>query len=210
MISPEPEPDVIHLVDDDDSFRKAVTRVLQTAGYEVRAYRSAGDFALSATGARRRGCLLLDVRMPGPSGLELQEALARNGDTLPIIFITAHADVPSSVQAFKGGAVDFLTKPAKRDVLLGAVRNALAHAARLHVTEDRRLDLEQRQEKLTDREQKVFALVVTGKLNKEIAAELGMAERTVKAHRAQVMRKMQAESFAELVRIADELDLDPR
>ena len=205
MIPPPPEPQVVHLVDDDDSFRRAVTRVLQAAGYEVRSYRSAGDFALASGGAKRRGCLLLDMRMPGPSGLELQEALVRNEETLPIIFLTAHADVPSSVRAMKAGAVDFLTKPARRDVLLNAVRSALARATRLETSQDHRLELQGRLEKLTAREREVFKLVVTGKLNKQIAAELALAERTVKAHRAQVMHKMEAGSLAELVRIADEL-----
>jgi FixJ family two-component response regulator len=201
LVSEKP---VVHVVDDDDSLRKAVTRLLNAAGYDVRAYSSAGEFAL-AIRDNRRGCVLLDVRMPGPSGLDLQEALAREDEPLPIIFLTAHGDVPTSVRAMKAGAVDFLTKPIKRDVLLNAVRTALARDARLHTSHEQLRDLRMRFEKLTPRERNVFELVVAGRLNKQIAVELGMAERTVKAHRAQVMAKMQVTSLAELVHVADRL-----
>ena len=204
MISPSSEKPVVHLVDDDDSFRKAVTRLLQTAGYDVRTYRTAGDFAL-APRENRRGCLLLDVQMPGPSGLDLQKALRKEAEPLPVIFLTAHADVAISVQAMKAGASDFLTKPVKRDVLLTAIRTALARDTRMHASHEHRHELQARFEKLTAREREVFDLVVAGKLNKQIAAELGMAERTVKAHRAQVMTKMRATSLAELVHLADEI-----
>ena len=201
LVSEKP---VVHVVDDDDSLRKAVTRLLNAAGYDVRAYSSAGEFAL-AIRDNRRGCVLLDVRMPGPSGLDLQEALAREDEPLPVIFLTAHGDVPTSVRAMKAGAVDFLTKPIKRDVLLNAIRTALARDARLHTSHEQLRDLRMRFEKLTPRERNVFELVVAGRLNKQIAAELGMAERTVKAHRAQVMAKMQVTSLAELVHVADRL-----
>lgn len=201
LVSEKP---VVHVVDDDDSLRKAVTRLLNAAGYDVRAYSSAGEFAL-AIRDNRRGCVLLDVRMPGPSGLDLQEALAREDEPLPVIFLTAHGDVPTSVRAMKAGAVDFLTKPIKRDVLLNAVRTALARDARLHTSHEQLRDLRIRFEKLTPRERNVFELVVAGRLNKQIAVELGMAERTVKAHRAQVMAKMQVTSLAELVHVADRL-----
>jgi RNA polymerase sigma factor (sigma-70 family) len=201
-ISEEP---IIHVVDDDDSLRKAVTRLLRVAGYDVRAYASAGDFALASREKTRRGCVLLDVRMPGPSGLHLQEALAREDEPLPIIFLTAHGDIPTSVRAMKAGAVDFLTKPINRDMLLSAVRNALARDLRLHTSHEQRRDLRMRFAKLTPREREVFELVVAGRLNKQIAAELGMAERTVKAHRGQVMAKMQATSLAELVHLADKM-----
>jgi FixJ family two-component response regulator len=204
VISPASEKPVVHLVDDDDSFRKAVTRLLHAAGYEVRAYRSAGDFAL-ASREKRRGCVLLDVKMPGPSGLDLQEVLNKEDEPLPVIFLTAHADVPISVQAMKAGAADFLTKPVKRDVLLNAIRTALARDQRRHTSHEHRHELRARFGKLTAREREVFDLVVAGKLNKQIAAELGMAERTVKAHRAQVMTKMRATSLAELVHFADEI-----
>jgi RNA polymerase sigma factor (sigma-70 family) len=195
---------VVHVVDDDDSLRKAVTRLLNAAGYDVRAYSSAGEFAL-AIRDNRRGCVLLDVRMPGPSGLDLQEALAREDEPLPIIFLTAHGDVPTSVRAMKAGAVDFLTKPIERDVLLNAVRTALARDAQSHASHEELRDLRTRFAQLTPRERNVFELVVAGRLNKQIAAELGMAERTVKAHRAQVMAKLRVTSVAELVHLADKM-----
>ena len=204
MISPGSEPPLVHVVDDDDSLRKAITRLLRAAGYEVRAYSSAGEFALSHRD-NRRGCVLLDMRMPGPSGLDLQEALAREDEPLPVIFLTAHGDVPTSVRAMKAGAVDFLTKPVKRDTLLSAVRTALARDMKSHISREQLRDLRVRFAKLTPRERDVFELVVAGRLNKQIAAELGMAERTVKAHRAQVMVKMGATSLAELVRLADRM-----
>lgn len=205
MASSVSERPIVHVVDDDDSLRKAVTRLLHAAGYDVRAYASAGEFVLASRENNRRGCVLLDVRMPGPSGLDLQEALAREEEPLPVIFLTAHGDVPTSVRAMKAGAVDFLTKPIKRDVLLSAVRAALARDLRLHTSHEQRRDLRLRFRKLTPRERNVFELVVAGRLNKQIAAELGMAERTVKAHRAQVMAKMQATSLAELVHLADKM-----
>jgi RNA polymerase sigma factor (sigma-70 family) len=205
MTSPVSEKPIVHVVDDDDSLRKAVTRLLHAAGYDVRAYSSAGDFALASRENNRRGCVLLDVRMPGPSGLDLQEALAKEDEPLPVIFLTAHGDVPTSVRAMKAGAVDFLTKPIKRDALLSAVRTALARDLRSHTSHEQRRDLRIRFAKLTPRERNVFELVVAGRLNKQIAAELGMAERTVKAHRAQVMAKMQATSLAELVHLADKM-----
>jgi FixJ family two-component response regulator len=205
LTSPMSEKPIVHVVDDDDSLRKAVTRLLHAAGYDVRAYASAGDFALAGREKNKRGCVLLDVRMPGPSGLELQEALAREDEPLPVIFLTAHGDVPSSVRAMKAGAVDFLTKPIKRDVLLNAVRVALARDMCLHTSREQLRDLRARFARLTPREKEVFDLVVAGRLNKQIAVELGMAERTVKAHRGQVMTKMQVTSVAELVHLADKM-----
>jgi FixJ family two-component response regulator len=205
MASSASEKPIVHLVDDDDSLRKAVTRLLRAAGYDVRAYASAGEFALASRENNRRGCVLLDVRMPGPSGLDLQEALAREEEPLPVIFLSGYGDVPTTVRAMKAGAVDFLTKPIKRDVLLSAVRMALACDLRVHTSHEQRRDLRMRFTKLTPRERNVFELVVAGRLNKQIAAELGMAERTVKAHRAQVMAKMQATSLAELVHLADKM-----
>jgi FixJ family two-component response regulator len=199
------EKPIVHVVDDDDSLRKAVTRLLRAAGYDVRDYASAGDFALADRDNNRRGCVLLDVRMPGPSGLDLQEALAKEEEPLPIIFLTGYGDVPTSVRAMKAGAVDFLTKPIKRDALLSAVRTALARDLRSHTSREQLRDLRARFTKLTPREREVFDLVVAGRLNKQIAAELGMAERTVKAHRGQVMAKMQVSSLAELVHLADKM-----
>jgi len=199
---------IVHIVDDDESFRTAVTRLLQIVGYEVRGYASAGDFLIARRG-EARGCILLDVNMPGPSGLDLQAALADHGVDLPIIFLTGHGDVPMSVRAMKAGAVDFLTKPVEREQLLRAVREAHARGAEAREAANRRRVQQSRYERLTPREREVFAGVVAGKLNKQIAAELGAAERTVKAHRAQVLLKMQAGSVADLVRAATELGLDP-
>src|SRR5213079_1639511 len=172
-VSEEP---VVYVVDDNDSLRKALMRLLCAAGYEVRGYASAGEFILSDRD-NRRGCVLLDVRMPGPSGLDLQEALAKEEEPLPVIFLTAHGDVPMSVRAMKAGAIDILTKPVKREVLLSAVRMALAHDARLHTSHEQVRDLRVRFTKLTPREREVFDLVVAGRLNKQIAAELGISER---------------------------------
>lgn len=205
MISPDMPKPVVHVIDDDASLRKALSRVLHAAGYDVCTYASAGDFALTTRGSKRRGCVLLDLRMPGPTGLDLQRALAREEEPLPVIFLTAHGDIPSSVRAMKAGAVDFLTKPVKREVLLGAVRTALARDSRQHDLQEQLQELCARFQKLTTREREVFELVVAGKLNKQIAGDLDMAERTVKAHRAQVMAKMRATSLAELVHLADHM-----
>jgi FixJ family two-component response regulator len=195
---------IIHVVDDDDSFRTAVTRLLRASGYEVRSYSSAGEFLL-AQPVNTPGCLVLDVRMPGPSGLDLQESFGKCNDTLPIVFLTGHGDIPTSVRAMKAGAVDFLTKPVERQALLDAVRNALARDGESRNLRQRDNTLRTRFESLTPRERAVFTLVAAGKANKVIAAELDTSERTVKAHRAQVMEKMQVASLAELVRIADRL-----
>jgi FixJ family two-component response regulator len=204
MSSPVSEKPVVYIVDDDDSLRKALTRLLRAAGYEVRAYASVGDFAISDRD-NRRGCVLLDVRMPGPSGLDLQEALAKEEEPLPVIFLTAYGDVPTSVRAMRAGAVDFLTKPVKREVLLSAVRAALARDVRLHTSREELRELRMRFAKLTPREREVFDSVVAGRLNKQTAAHLDISERTVKVHRAQVMTKMRVTSLAELVHLADKM-----
>ena len=196
---------IVHVVDDDDSVRAAVVRLLQAAGYEARGYSSAGEFLLGRTDRNAPGCVVLDVRMPGPSGLELQDALARLDVEVPVVFLTGHGDIPMSVRAMKGGAVDFLTKPVTREALLPAVQAAIARDANTRAAQARRLMLHARYETLTPREREVLAGVVAGKLNKRIAIELGTAERTIKAHRAQVMEKMQAASVAELVTFANEL-----
>ncbi len=199
-----PQKATIHIVDDDDSLRTAMARLLRATGYSVVIYPSAGEFLL-AQPVDHRGCLLLDLRMPGPSGLDLQEALARRGVTLPIIFLTGYGDVPACARAMKAGAVDFLTKPVKRDALLVAIASALAREEKVHAARERYGFWLQRFESLTKREREVFEHVVSGALNKQIAAGIGAAERTVKAHRGHVMTKMGVSSLADLVRAAEEL-----
>ena len=191
-------PPVIHVVDDDDAFRAAMARLLRVAGYEVKEYRSAGEYLLDPP-SDGTGCLLLDLHMPGPDGLELQEALIRRGDSLPVVFLTGHGDVRSSVRAMRQGAADFLTKPVNREELLAAIRAALQRQEREQSSSRWRRDLAGRYATLTPREKQVLEGVVTGALNKQIAALLGTSERTVKAHRAKIMQKMRVASVAELV-----------
>ncbi len=198
----------VHVVDDDDSLRLAVSRLLRAAGYEVLAYASSGEFLLSHQPGLR-GCLLLDVRMPGPNGMDLHDALQRQGSSLPVIFLTGHGDIPMSVRAMKAGAVDFLIKPVKRENLLRAVKSALARESEAFANSELLQACRRNFATLTEREREVFVRVAEGHLNKNIAADLGTAERTVKAHRAQVMRKMQAASIADLVRAADLLKTAP-
>jgi len=202
-------PPTIHIVDDDDSFRRAISRLLQAAGFAVQAYASAGEFLLVHSG-ERPGCVLLDVQMPGLDGLELHAALAKQAVPLPVVFVTGHGDIPMSVRAMKTGAVDFLTKPVKREVLLRAVEAALARDADQRVAREKSRHYRECFESLTPREREVFDQVTAGKLNKQIAAELGTAERTVKAHRANIMEKMQVQSLAELVQIAALLKSEAR
>jgi len=201
---PEETP-VVHLVDDDEALRTALSRVLRAAGHTVRVYASAAEF-LMARGGPMRGCLLLDVRMPGgPTGLELHQALVRQGETLPVVFLTGHGDIPMSVQAVKNGAFDFLTKPVRREDLLRVVNTALEAEQTTRQAGERRRDLLRREANLTPTEREVFRRVVAGQPNKMIATELGCAERTVKAHRSQVMHKMAAGSLPELVGMAAEI-----
>jgi two-component system, LuxR family, response regulator FixJ len=199
---------VIHVVDDDPSFRTAVTRLLRAAKYEVRGYPSASEF-LDSDSSAGPGCILLDLRMPGASGFDLQQSLARMEERLPIIFLTGHGDIPASVRAMKAGAVDFLTKPVRREALLRAVQNALGVDAQGRAARAVLRELQDRYEKLTAREREVLAHVISGKLNKEIAFDLGAAERTIKAHRARIMEKLRTQSLAELVRLARELGIKP-
>jgi len=198
------QPPTIHIVDDDDSFRRAVSRLLEAAGFAVKAHASAAEFLLARPG-EERGCILLDVEMPGLGGLDLQAALAKQGLPLPIVFVTAHGDIPMAVQAVKTGAVDFLTKPVKQEALLQAVRAALTRDAEQRGARERSSNCRARFDRLTPREREVFERVTAGKLNKQIAAELGTTERTIKAHRANITEKMQVASLAELVHIAAEL-----
>ena len=207
-IVPERSEAAVHVVDDDESLRNALRRVLQLAGFQVRTYASAGEFLLGQSD-RLRGCLLLDVRMPGPTGLDLQESLARRGAVLPIIFLTGNGDLPMCVQAMRGGAVDFLSKPAPRDVLLAAVQRAMQRGGELLAEREQLQRVQSRYETLTAREREVLAGVVRGKLNKTIAFELGSAERTIKAHRARLMEKMHCRSVAELVHVTEQLQPRP-
>jgi FixJ family two-component response regulator len=201
------QPPVIHVVDDDESVRSAMTRLLTAAGYGVRTYASAGDFLLDPP-TDTPGCLLLDLRMPGPSGLDLQDSLARHGVRLPVIFFSGHGDLATGVRAMKAGAVDFLAKPVESKVLLEAIESALRTDAARRTNHGAGADLQARYAQLTAREREVLRLVVAGQLNKQIAAALGVAERTVKAQRAQVMAKLGAATAAELGRIAAQLPLD--
>jgi FixJ family two-component response regulator len=195
---------VIHVVDDDESLRTALQRLLTAAGYRVRTYASAGDFLLEPP-VDAPGCLLLDLHMPGPSGLDLQEALKRHGVRLPVIFLTGHGDLPTGVRAMKAGAVDFLTKPVERETLFAAVAQAVEVDAVQRAARSTHSELLGRYAQLTAREREVLDLIVAGKLNKQIAGDLGIAERTVKAQRAQVMVKLGATNAAELGSIAAQL-----
>ena len=195
---------VVHLVDDDESLRSALQRLLTAAGYRVRTYASAGEFLLEPP-VDAPGCLLLDLHMPGPSGLDLQDALKRHGVRLPVIFLTGHGDLPTGVRAMKAGAVDFLTKPVERDTLFAAVAQAIEVDAAQRAARSNHSDLQGRYAQLTAREREVLDLIVAGKLNKQIAGDLGIAERTVKAQRAQVMAKLGATNAAELGSIAAQL-----
>jgi len=193
---------LVGIVDDDASVRKGLARLVTTAGYRVEVFASAREF-LERPRPEDLCCLVLDVRMPGLTGLELQEALAVAGDRMSIVFVSGHGDVVGSVKAMKGGAVDFLTKPVDARELLGAIERGVARALTVQREQAGATDIQGRLKTLTAREVQVFALVVTGMLNKQIAAELGIVEKTVKVHRARVMEKMRAGSLAELVRLAD-------
>ncbi len=197
---------MVFVVDDDPAVRTSLTRLLSAAGYAVEAFASAREFL-----ARERYtgpcCLVLDVRMPGLTGLELQEALAAAGHRMSIVFVTGHIDVPKSVRAMKAGAVDLLTKPVDVKDLLAAIQRAVAKDVEELGAEARVAEIRERVKTLTPRETEVFALVVTGMLNKQIAFQLGVVEKTVKVHRAKVMEKMRAGSVAELVRLADRVSV---
>jgi len=201
MISP-----VIHIVDDDVSFRTAVARLLQASGYEVALYESARQL-LEKPLDLEPGCLLLDVRMPGLSGPELQARLANTENTLPIIFLTGHGDIRMSVRAIKAGAEDFLSKPVSRKTLIEAIQRALVRQEEARERNLRLGSLRALVATLTPRESEVFALIVRGKLNKQIAHELGTSERTIKAHRHAVMQKLKVASLAEAVSIAERIGI---
>jgi RNA polymerase sigma factor (sigma-70 family) len=200
-------PGLIHVVDDDDSFRTAIERRLKLAGYDVATYASARALLDASLESARPGCILLDVRMPGLSGPELQRHLVASGSTLPIIFLTGYADTATTVRAIKAGAEDVLTKPVASDLLLEAIERALARQETARAQRGRLELFRAHLGSLTPRERQVFDLIVRGRINKQIAHELGTTERTVKAHRHQVMEKMRVQSLAELVSIAERLGL---
>lgn len=202
------QPPTVMVIDDDPGVRDSLGKLLRSAGFRVSLLGSVGEF-LAADRPEGPTCLVLDVRLPGQSGLELQRELAGAKRQLPIIFITGHGDIPMSVQAMKGGAIEFLTKPFREQDLLEAIQ--LGHARdRARLEQERAMaELKVRFETLTPREREVMAFVVTGRLNKQIAADLGVSEITVKVHRGQVMRKMRASSLPDLARMADQLQLTP-
>jgi FixJ family two-component response regulator len=200
-------PACIHVVDDDASFRTAIERRLKLAGYQVATYLSAQQLLDCPPNESEPGCILLDVQIPGLSGPELQGRLNELGSTLPIVFLTGHADTPTTVRTIKAGAEDFLTKPVESEQLLGAIERALARHSAVRGERQRLEEMRALLAGLTPRERQVFGLVVRGKLNKQIAHELGTTERTIKAHRHQVMEKMKVQSLAELVTLAERLGL---
>ena len=202
-----PQPTVF-LVDDEASVLKALARLLRSAGLNVETFRSPQEF-LEHHDPHAPGCLLLDVAMPGLTGLDLQRALAAKGTELPIIFLTGRGDIPMSVQAMKQGAVDFLTKPANDEDLLAAIRTAIDKDRASRQAGAERSRIQQQLAMLTPREREVLHHIIAGKLNKQVAAELGIVEKTIKVHRARVMKKMNVRSLAELVRVAEHAGIKP-
>jgi FixJ family two-component response regulator len=201
-------PPVVHVVDDDELARTGTARLLRVAGFEVRTYASAQEF-LTTVEPDGPGCIILDLRLPDASGLDIQVALIDRAVALPIIFMTGHGQIPDTVRAMQRGAVDFLTKPADADVLLAAIARALAQDAASRAVRARQNDLRSRYERLTAREREVFVHLISGQLNKQVASDLQITERTIKLHRASIFEKLEVSSMAEMARLAVELGIDP-
>lgn len=202
------ETPTIRLIDDDVSFRRALQRLLREAGHQVAEYGSVGEMLLEGIGSAP-GCLVLDIHMPGPSGLDLQEMIASQPEPLPVIFVTAEATVHETLRAMKAGAADFLFKPVDGETLLSVIGKAVQDDAARRQARRRLCALQTRYSRLSPRERQVMEMVVNGSLNKQISAQLGAAERTVKAHRAHVMEKMEVNSLADLVRAVGQLGASP-
>ncbi len=203
MSSPGP---TVHIVDDDTSFLSAVSRLLRAAGFDVKTFPSATDFLRDLT-PDARGCVIADLKMPGVSGLDLQNTLSKGESPMPVIFLTGHGDIPTSVHAMKYGAEDFLTKRASKETLLDAVRRSLLRDAQARDERARLRELRARFDALTPRERDVLAHVLQGKLNKQTAFALSITERTVKVHRGSLMKKLRVQSVAELTRLTQEAGL---
>ena len=200
---------IVFVVDDDPSFRRSVERLVHLAGYMVNGFGSADEFLMQRP-PEEAACLITDLRMPGITGLDLQQELASAGWHIPVIFITGHGDVSTSVRAMKAGAIEFLTKPFHEQELLAAIGEALIRDQTRRGEAKRLANFRQRYDTLTPREREVVSHVIRGKLNKQIAADLNIGEKTIKFHRANIMAKMQVPSLADLVRIATDLKLFPR
>lgn len=201
------QPDsIVYVVDDDSSVREAIKSLIMSVGLRVETFGTAQEF-LKSTRLDAPGCVVLDVRLPGLSGLDLQRELAAHGINLPVIFITGHGDIPMSVRAMKAGALEFLTKPFRDQDLLDAIQQALERDRSARQQRSETAELRERFDSLTAREREVMGLVVSGLLNKQIAGELGTSEVTIKIHRSQVMKKMDAGSLAELVRMTEKLGI---